>query len=354
MIESIEVLGYQSHLETIVDLSPGVNILIGGSDEGKSAFNRLLRWVCRNKPIGDDFRNWDLKVNDVVEGTIAFTDGSWITRRKGKGVNEYLVSGIKDPLKALHTDVPQEVFDVSKMNDINFQRQASWFLLDEKPGPVAKQFNELAELGVMDSALTIANARVRETKARVTFTEEQVKGWQAKVKEIDKWLVPASSHLVSIDTEEQVLRTMIVKEERVITILENLDKIWDRLDKLEPVHSAEKELEVATELNETYKELCERRRKLRKLAESIGTARSQLKQYTAMHQIERAIFDALCVKAESSALYEKKKVLKGKVDNLKRVQDELKDTKDFVKKTEEIVQSMLKKLGVCPTCNRRI
>ena len=58
MIKKIQIQNFQSHKETTLKLDPGVNIIVGTTDSGKTSILRALRWVIWNRPSGDDFRSW--------------------------------------------------------------------------------------------------------------------------------------------------------------------------------------------------------------------------------------------------------------------------------------------------------
>ncbi|MCL6636233.1 MAG: ATP-binding protein, partial [Peptococcaceae bacterium] len=46
---------FQSHRYTELVLAPTMTVLIGESDQGKSAVVRALRWLLYNRPQGADF-----------------------------------------------------------------------------------------------------------------------------------------------------------------------------------------------------------------------------------------------------------------------------------------------------------
>lgn len=54
-IDSIEIKNFQSHKNTIINFTDGLNAIIGASDVGKTAIIRALRWVLYNEPKGSDF-----------------------------------------------------------------------------------------------------------------------------------------------------------------------------------------------------------------------------------------------------------------------------------------------------------
>jgi exonuclease SbcC len=54
-IKKLSLRNFQSHRETDLEFSPGLNIIVGPSDQGKSAIIRALRWLFYNEPRGTGF-----------------------------------------------------------------------------------------------------------------------------------------------------------------------------------------------------------------------------------------------------------------------------------------------------------
>ena len=147
MIKKLHIKGFQSWKNLSVDLSPGINVFVGESDQGKSAIIRALRWLLFNRPTGDAFRNFDLKKKELVSVGAEFAPGGWVTRRKNSTVNEYVLGQGAEVvvLKALRSDIPAEVQELTRIPGTNIQAQhEQYFLLDQSPGQVAKEFNKVA------------------------------------------------------------------------------------------------------------------------------------------------------------------------------------------------------------------
>ena len=82
MIKSIDIENFQSHKKTRIDFDPGVNVIIGRSDSGKTSILRALNWVINNKPSGEAFIRHG---NKEARASIILDDKHMITMiRKGK------------------------------------------------------------------------------------------------------------------------------------------------------------------------------------------------------------------------------------------------------------------------------
>ncbi|WP_035425703.1 AAA family ATPase, partial [Halalkalibacterium ligniniphilum] len=54
-INTVRLENFQSHLDTSIDFSTGLNVIVGQSDSGKTSILRAIRWVLYNQPRGTDF-----------------------------------------------------------------------------------------------------------------------------------------------------------------------------------------------------------------------------------------------------------------------------------------------------------
>jgi len=176
LFKSITLRNFQSHINTCVPLSPGITLITGTSDHGKSAIARGFKWAIINRPYKDvGLRNET--VDDKTEFSVALEldDGTTVTRFKDNNTNGYRLSTQVEPIKVIKTDVPQEIQDVLKMTDINIQEQHNpYFLLNDKGSAVAAAFNEMVGLSVMDQCVEEARVEVNLAKAALKSTEVEV------------------------------------------------------------------------------------------------------------------------------------------------------------------------------------
>jgi len=163
MITDITLRNFQSHKETTLNFDPGVNVIVGQSDSGKSAIFRALRWVVYNRPQGESFRS---RWGGETEVEVGMMDPEWIVLRKKGKIEEYVLAtpGRQDVVfHAFKTEVPKEIQEALNLADINIQNQLdSPFLLSSSPGEVATHFNKVARLDQIDSGTQKVNGWIRE------------------------------------------------------------------------------------------------------------------------------------------------------------------------------------------------
>lgn len=88
-IQEVTIEGYQSHTNSTFRLSPGLTVITGPSDAGKTAIIRALRWFAFNEPTGEAFlhtiRNPDGSIKEAVDQvkvSVTFDNGITITKTR--------------------------------------------------------------------------------------------------------------------------------------------------------------------------------------------------------------------------------------------------------------------------------
>ena len=206
MIQSLNIKNFQSHKETTLDFHPGVNVILGATDSGKTSIIRSLRWLIWNRPGGDDFRSdWGGETSVEI-----ITDNQSIRRSKDKE-NLYEIGAVKSQdykeLKAFGTKVPEEIQQLLNIDDTNLQKQFdSPFLISATPGEVAAYFNQIAHLERIDSSVSYANSRILKLNSTLTTNKEDIKTWQEELEQyryIDKFEIDLEEleHQVSSQTQ---------------------------------------------------------------------------------------------------------------------------------------------------------
>jgi exonuclease SbcC len=165
MIKTLHIANFQSHKDTLIEFDPGVNIIVGASDSGKTAIIRALRWLITNRPSGDAFRSmWGGDTSVMMDN---------ITRVKGKNKNGYTYD--ENEYQAAGADVPESVAQALNFSDLSWQGQMdSPFLLSASSGEVARALNEVADLDKIDSTLSNANRMIRDNRAALLASGQQV------------------------------------------------------------------------------------------------------------------------------------------------------------------------------------
>jgi len=184
MIKSLAIHNFQSHEKSYLKFHPGVNVIVGSSDSGKTAIIRALRWIVWNRPSGDAIRSyWGGDTFAILE-----TEDGFVWRHKGKIDKYELKAYDKNSLvfKAFGTSVPEEISKFLNINEINLQMQLdSPFLLSNSSGEVAQYFNRVARLDKIDTGLANVNKWIRELEGSIKYNGEQIKSLGEELSQFD-------------------------------------------------------------------------------------------------------------------------------------------------------------------------
>jgi exonuclease SbcC len=224
MIKSIELKNIQSHANTKIEFSKGINCIVGSSNNGKTAILRGLYWVKYNRPLGIDSlaSHWALNkkgdLNDSMSVTIE-NDFGKITRKRTKNENQYIVND--EILNVVKSDVPDSVERILKLSDTNIQKQLDEpFLLSSTSGEVAKYFNKVVRLDIIDKILTNAETTRRKTKTEIEKTEKQI---QEREKELDGF--------VNLDGIETLINKFERVAKRNVNLINEIDSLKLQIEK---------------------------------------------------------------------------------------------------------------------------
>ncbi len=143
-IKKVILENFQSHKYTEMEFDKNLNVIVGPSDQGKSAIIRGIKWALFNEPSGDFFiREGESECSVIIE----FSDNTKIKRYRSKTRNAYYLydeNGDEIIFEGFGTNVPHEIMDKtlirkvvldgSRSNAINIgeQLEGGPFLLSEK------------------------------------------------------------------------------------------------------------------------------------------------------------------------------------------------------------------------------
>lgn len=246
MIKSLKIKNIQSHEDTALVFSDGINVIIGASDQGKSAILRALYWVKYNRPLGIDTLASHWIVNDKgnlkgVMSVVLENDDGTVERRRTADENQYIVNG--ETLNVVKTDVPIQVEEVLRLSDTNVQRQLDApFLLSNTSGEVAKYFNRIVNLDVIDKVLTNAESKRRKNKNDIEYIKTDIESLQNKLKDYE-WV------------------------DEVTPLLEECSKVKSQYDELESLYE---ELSKSIDSYESCIKECERYSQYVSASESVS------------------------------------------------------------------------------------
>jgi len=169
MLTCLRIKNFQRHKSLTVDLDPCVTTIVGGSDAGKSAVLRALRWVLLNKTSA----GFATKGATDTRVQVSFSDGTRATRMRSKTKNSYKLGA--DVFVAMGTQVPLTISQFLNVAELNFQGQYDApFWLDLTGGEAAKRLNAVVDLQRLDSVQADIAAKLRRHKVALELAEQAV------------------------------------------------------------------------------------------------------------------------------------------------------------------------------------
>lgn len=227
MIAEIHLKNFQSHPDTRLELHSGINAFVGASDKGKSAILRGLLWCIENRPVGDaHVSDWcknekgQIKADQSCQVKVTKRDGTHCTRIRSPKMNGYKVG--ETVVEAIKTEVPQEVQDFFSMGEVNIQRQRDIdFLVGRSPGDVAKFFNKLINLEVIDKSLSVAESRKRSSASAIRTTEQSLEDQLSQLARLD-WV---ESVRPLMEEADKIADALSAGDQLVSGLAESLDTI---------------------------------------------------------------------------------------------------------------------------------
>lgn len=182
-LKSIEIKNFQAHEHSVLELHPGMNVIVGESDSGKTAILRACELVRTNTPDGlRHVSKWarhrtkkgEIALDGRMEVTLTNASGKRITRFRDSKVNGYSVNGKE--LKAVGKTVPDEVAEALNLSDVNVAKQHDpHFMLSWSPPEVSRYFNGLCGLEILDKCTKLAISRKRDAQNMVDAAELRAK-----------------------------------------------------------------------------------------------------------------------------------------------------------------------------------
>lgn len=343
MIKSLEIKNIQSHKNSRLEFSPGINALVGTSNNGKSAVLRALNWAITNRPLGTEIllSNWayDSKGKQNEEMSVKIEkENSVLIRRKTKNDNEYVLNGVV--MEAIKTDVPESVKDFFALSETNIQKQQDApFLLSQSSGKIAEYFNRIVRLDVIDRVLTNAESTRRKIKNQFELSEQEEKKLEKDLKKYD-WL----------DSVEKLIEKYKIVEAKCENVSEIKDELEDSIYRFNEINKRKfpnfsNEKKIILELEKIDLKNEDLKNEINSLSESI----SEFKKLS-----EKSKFD-----------FTKEKKLIDMIENINLDQSEIEKlgedlnryfiSENTILGTSSNIKDLKKQLPeICPICGARM
>lgn len=349
MLKSIFLQNFQSHKNTELQFDPGVNVIVGSSDSGKSAILRAMLWTIFNRPSGESFKSYwggDTAIDIALEKET-------ISREKGKE-NLYIISSssLKKPVefKAFGQKVPDEISGLFNISDINVQKQMDApFLLSSTPGEVGRILNQAVKLDIIDTAQKNISATLRQEKNLLLNTRSTIANKQGELEKY-KWLPEAEGQLANLESiNAQILKTSSLISS-LTGVLSGINTIDLSVKKTGEILAYSQEVDVLIALDNKIEKLTEEWNKIEEIKSNIFEYKNQIETLVPLPATEQQVNELM-------ELSQSCKELNTKYDSLVWVTDQIeRETEKIQIKTLGRVE-LQKEFDIlmpdtCPLCGR--
>ncbi len=189
-IKQVRIQGFQSHVDSTFTLSPGLNVITGPSDAGKTAIIRALRWLAFNEPQGEAFihtiRDTDGEIMAQAEQAtviVELSDGTVISKTRRKGKTVYQHSGYADAWEKaeLPLEIKESLGLTKQQYGDNFDTYLNFafqldppFLLSETGSTGAKVLGKLAGTEVVDKSIGVVVKETHQTREIIRQADKSI------------------------------------------------------------------------------------------------------------------------------------------------------------------------------------
>lgn len=195
-IKRLSLRNFQSHRETDFEFTPGLNIIVGPSDQGKSAIIRALRWLIFNEPRGTGF----IRVGETrCQIRVEMSNGVAVERIRDESsrTNRYILEVPGEEamvFERFNKEVPLEVrralsiqklvIDRDRAVEINLAGQLEApFLLEESGTTRSKILGRMANLHVIDAAQRDTIRDTNQASQEIGRLEADIEALDVKLQE---------------------------------------------------------------------------------------------------------------------------------------------------------------------------
>ncbi|MBS1722416.1 MAG: AAA family ATPase [Armatimonadetes bacterium] len=189
-LKTVRIRNFQSHRDTEVHLHPGINLVVGSSDVGKSAFMRAVNLVMHNEVPNREFVTYGADNATVI---LEFSDGTIVERVKGSTKNAYHLvlpdGSAKSFDKIGVNNMPEEVFKAlgrppsdKYHGPVAYADQHSrLFLVSLSPTELPRAISELTGLDDYEEAAMSLAKRARQYDRQIREAKDRVAGYEAEL-----------------------------------------------------------------------------------------------------------------------------------------------------------------------------
>jgi DNA repair ATPase RecN len=338
-VEQLRLINFQKHRKLTLDLSPGLNVILGATNRGKSSIMRAWGRLCSNRPAGTSCIRFGKK-QAIVEAVIVGSGGKRTVRYSKSSSSGTAYSLDQSHFKRCGRIVPEEVKEALNLDpEINLQPQHRlFFVLDASSSQeAAKQLARGTNIEITGACITESRRIYHDLAGRRKAIKAELQSLRSRLSSFDP-LTDADRVAVRLSAAFSTYRTALYRSREI-----------DRL--VRSVRSADRQLLIFENLpsSATLSDLVEKECRQKTVLKAL----SEIK-----HDIGRDSADTFLaekIAARVRVRLERAETLEQELEELRKLMAEVKRADETIKELEAEASRVKAKLGnVCLACGRRL
>jgi chromosome segregation ATPase len=352
MLKSIHIKNFENHKDSTLNLSSGVNIIIGDNDTGKSAILRSIEQHSLN-PVGDDYRSNFVSDKEETVIEIKTDKDDPIKKIRSKYKNQYQINNEK-PLESFGKGkIPDKIKSLLNIEGINIQPQKEpAFLLTSNSGQIAKYLNQIVNLEEIDESLSFMRKKKRGANNKIESLKTQ--DLEPLEKELQQYesLETWENRLNEVEKDVTHFKKLEEIHEKGLSLLNNLKGLYSELKESKRIVGYKSKIPSLMKLNKNSNDLKIRIQRAFNLIVEMGKQRNNKKKYKNILQFKNEVNNIVKLDDERKKLKDKISKAESRLYILKTEKKRKEDLKETIKTKKIKLRQIMPK--ICPFCDQKI
>lgn len=360
---------FQSHENTVLEFSEGLNLFTGESGQGKSAVLRGFAFIFEN--FGRNPRRFIKKGTDFARVTIYLSNGYVISRvieKSKSGKNGYEIYNPKDgSVESTNTkglSLVQDILGFNKLNidtgkdiPINFMKQGtSWFFVGDgyTSSERAKIVGSIYGTHYADAVIKDLEGDLKKYNAQIKATDKEKNTIQENIDSFS-YLPQMHTQITELEQLNIEVTELMARKEKITTLLKEQESIENDIRELNDVIKDLSDIEdLYTEIYQV-KDLIQKRNDIQKLYRSLTTIIADGKE--SKHVAEQlmnlsnaqSLLDEISKLVKDKTTYEELLLKSTQLTDTKnRLEKEINVSSEIIEETNSLIdaENMLNELKV--------
>jgi len=183
MLKKIKIKDFRSHENVELEFHPGVNVIYGLGQSGKTNILRAINWVVNNRPSGFNMHS-HFSDDDSTMVELTLDNGSVCLSKTSKLTTYSIVNG--SSYSYTGKSVPEPIVNLLNISEINISNQLDApFLITDSPGEVGKVINRITKIEQVDSWISKLTTLSNSTKAKLDVCISNVLNLEQELSKYD-------------------------------------------------------------------------------------------------------------------------------------------------------------------------